>query len=100
MIGNEGEGEDSERSAGFGLGIEEGLEGVGVEAAGLEAGTKVPSQPPPRHILVHRPSPAHPSRSTSRHHHHHHHRQTLAIESIGLHLEVPLRLSDRVGLEG
>lgn len=97
MIGNEGEGEDSERSAGFGLGIEEGLEGVGVEAAGLEAGTKVPSQLPSRHILVHRPSPAHPSPSTSRHHHH---RQTLAIESIGLHLEVPLRLSDRVGLEG
>lgn len=57
MVGNEGEGEHSGRSAGFGLGVEAGLDGVGVEVDGLEAGTKAPPQPSPRHTLVHRPSP-------------------------------------------
>lgn len=90
MEGNEEEEEeeDSGPSAGFGLGPRAGFEEVVAEIGGLEAGTTVPSQLPPRHTLVRRPilspSLARPSPSTI-------HRQNLAIGPIELHQEGLLR---------
>lgn len=89
MEGNEEEEEeeDSGQSAGFGLGARARFEQVVAEIGGLEVGTTVPSQLPPRHTLVRppilSPSLARPSPSTI-------HRRNLAVGPIELHRKGPL----------